>query len=34
MKSIHGGDIYNNKVNMDFSVNINPLAYHILLKRL
>ena len=25
MKSIHGGDIYNNKVNMDFSVNINPL---------
>ena len=26
MKSIHGGDIYNNKVNMDFSVNINPLG--------
>lgn len=34
MKSIHGGDIYNNKVNMDFSVNINPLGYRILLKRL
>ena len=26
MKNIHGGDIYNNKVNMDFSVNINPLG--------
>lgn len=26
MKSIHGGDIYRNKVNMDFSVNINPLG--------
>lgn len=26
MKSIHGGNIYNNKVNMDFSVNINPLG--------
>lgn len=23
---IHGGDVYNNKVNMDFSVNINPLG--------
>ena len=22
----HGGDIYNNKVNMDFSVNVNPLG--------
>ena len=26
MKSIQGGEIYNNKVNMDFSVNINPLG--------
>lgn len=26
MKRIHGGDIYNHKVNMDFSVNINPLG--------
>lgn len=26
MENIHGGDIYNNKVNMDFSVNINPLG--------
>lgn len=26
MQSIHGGDIYRNKVNMDFSVNINPLG--------
>ncbi len=26
MKIIHGGDIYNNKVNIDFSVNINPLG--------
>lgn len=26
MKNIHGGDIYNNKVNMDYSVNINPLG--------
>lgn len=24
--SIHGGDVYNNKVNIDFSVNINPLG--------
>ena len=22
----HGGDIYRNKVNMDFSVNLNPLG--------
>ena len=22
----HGGDIYRNKVNIDFSVNLNPLA--------
>ncbi len=26
MKQIHGGDIYRNRVNMDFSVNINPLG--------
>lgn len=26
MENIHGGDIYNNKVNMDFSVNINPFG--------
>lgn len=26
MRGIHGGDIYRNKVNMDFSVNINPLG--------
>ena len=26
MGGIHGGDIYRNKVNMDFSVNINPLG--------
>lgn len=26
MKNIHGGDIYSNKVNIDFSVNINPLG--------
>ena len=26
MNGIHGGDIYRNKVNMDFSVNINPLG--------
>ncbi len=25
-KSMHGGDIYRNKVKMDFSVNINPLG--------
>lgn len=25
---MHGGDIYNNKVNIDFSVNINPLGVH------
>lgn len=24
----HGGDIYRNKVNMDFSVNLNPLGIH------
>ena len=34
MKSIHGGDIYNNKVNMDFSEISILLAYRILLKRL
>ena len=22
----HGGDIYRNKVNMDFSVNLNPMG--------
>lgn len=26
MKIIHGGDIYSNKVKMDFSVNVNPLG--------
>lgn len=26
MKGIHGGDIYRNNVNVDFSVNINPLG--------
>ncbi|MBE5865054.1 MAG: aminotransferase class I/II-fold pyridoxal phosphate-dependent enzyme [Lachnospiraceae bacterium] len=26
MQGIHGGDIYRNKVNLDFSVNINPLG--------
>lgn len=26
MKSIHGGDIYTNKVKIDFSVNVNPLG--------
>lgn len=26
MQGIHGGDIYRNKVNIDFSVNINPLG--------
>ncbi len=26
MKGIHGGDIYRNRVKMDFSVNINPLG--------
>lgn len=26
MKIIHGGDIYRNQVNLDFSVNINPLG--------
>ncbi len=26
MEGIHGGDIYRNRVNMDFSVNINPLG--------
>lgn len=25
-KSIHGGDVYTNKVNIDFSVNVNPLG--------
>ena len=24
--NIHGGDVYNNKVNIDFSVNVNPLG--------
>lgn len=28
MKRIHGGDIYRNQVNLDFSVNINPLGRH------
>ena len=23
---VHGGDIYRNKIRMDFSVNINPLG--------
>lgn len=26
MQGVHGGDIYRNEVNMDFSVNINPLG--------
>ena len=26
MTTIHGGDIYRNHVNLDFSVNINPLG--------
>ncbi|MBQ7795842.1 MAG: aminotransferase class I/II-fold pyridoxal phosphate-dependent enzyme [Lachnospiraceae bacterium] len=26
MKTIHGGDIYRNSVNLDFSVNVNPLG--------
>ena len=26
MKGIHGGDIYRNRVDMDFSVNGNPLG--------
>ena len=26
MRGIHGGDIYGNRVNMDFSVNVNPLG--------
>ena len=26
MQSIHGGDIYTNKVKLDFSVNVNPLG--------
>ncbi len=26
MKEIHGGDIYRNRVKMDFSVNVNPLG--------
>ena len=26
MQGIHGGDIYTNKVNIDFSVNVNPLG--------
>ena len=25
-KNIHGGDVYTNKVNIDFSVNVNPLG--------
>lgn len=28
MKGIHGGDIYRNRVNADFSVSINPLGMH------
>ena len=24
---IHGGDIYQNEIELDFSVNINPLEY-------
>ena len=23
---IHGGDVYNNKVNIDYSVSVNPLG--------
>lgn len=35
MKSIHGGDIYNNKVNMDFFGKYQSSWHnHILLKRL
>ena len=30
---MHGGDIYNNKVNMDFSVNLNPLGTLELVKK-
>ena len=26
MQGIHGGDIYTNKVKLDFSVNVNPLG--------
>ena len=26
MNIIHGGDIYRNQVEMDFSININPLG--------
>ena len=26
MPKTHGGDIYNNEVKLDFSVNINPLG--------
>ena len=26
LQSIHGGDIYTNKVKLDFSVNVNPLG--------
>ena len=26
MAGMHGGDIYTNKVRLDFSVNINPLG--------
>ena len=26
MQTIHGGDIYRNRIQIDFSVNINPLG--------
>ena len=26
MQAIHGGDIYRNRIQIDFSVNINPLG--------
>ena len=26
MNGIHGGDVYRNRVDMDFSVNVNPLG--------
>ena len=33
MKERHGGDVYRNNVNMDFSVSVNPLGMPEAVKR-
>lgn len=33
IKNIHGGDVYTNKVNIDFSVNVNPMGVPVSVKQ-